>query len=141
MSFEIEENNIDQILSTVDIACERALVAIGEKAKKYATNLAPVGTPESTGKKGYRGSTLKQSITAVTDNETMTLGSDVEYAPYVELGTGPNFVAPPEWEEFDVPPAKGIGHGYVKPRPFIRPAIADHLSEYENIIKNELSHT
>lgn len=141
MGFEIEEDNIDKILSEVDIACERALVAIGEKAKKYATNLAPVGTPESTGKKGYRGSTLKQSITYKADNETMILGSDVEYAPYVELGTGPNFVAPPEWEEFDVPPAKGLGHGYVRPRPFIAPAIKDHLGEYEEIIKNELSHT
>ena len=141
MSFEIEENNIDQILSAVDITCERALVAIGIKAQDYATNLAPTGSPETTGKKGYVGGTLQQSIQYKANNETMTLGSDVEYAPYVELGTGPNFVAPPEWEEFDVPPAKGIGHGYVRPRPFIAPAIADHLPEYEEIIKNELSHT
>ena len=141
MSFEIEENNIDKILSSVDVACARALMAIGIKAQKYAINLTPVGTPESTGKKGYRGGTLRQSITYEVDNETVTVGTNVEYAPYVELGTGPNFVAPPEWEEFDAPPAKGIGHGYVRPRPFIRPAIADHLPEYENIIKNELSHT
>lgn len=141
MDFKIDENNIDKILSAAGMACERALTAIGIKAQNYATNLAPVGTPESTGKKGYRGGTLKQSITYEANNEVVMVGSNVEYAPYVELGTGPNFVAPPEWEEFDVPPAKGIGHGYVRSRPFIKPAIADHLKEYEEIIKNELSHT
>lgn len=141
MDFKIDENNVDKILSGVDAACARALMAIGIKAQKYATNLAPVGTPESTGKKGYRGGTLRQSITYEADSETMTLGSNMEYAPYVELGTGPNFVAPPEWEEFDTPPAKGASHGYVRSRPFIAPAIRDHLPEYEEIIKNELSHT
>lgn len=141
MGFEIEQNNIDQILSAADIACERALVAIGIKAQDYASNLAPKGTPESTGKKGYIGGTLQQSIVYEADNEKVTIGSNVEYAPYVELGTGPNFVPPPEWEEFDVPPSKGLGHSYVKPRPFLKPAIVDHLSEYEEIIKNELSHT
>lgn len=141
MGFEIEENNINKILSIADIACERALVAIGIKAQNYASHLAPKGTPESTGKKGYVGGTLQQSIQYEADNEAVTVGSNVEYAPYVELGTGPNFTPPPEWEEFDVPPAKGLGHGYVRPRPFIAPAIKDHLGEYEEIIKNELSHT
>lgn len=139
--FKIEENNIDKVIEEATRAGERALFIISEKARDYATNLAPVGTPESTGKKGYRGGTLKQSIQAYSDKEMAMIGTNVEYAPYVELGTGPNFQAPPEWEEFDVPPSKGLGYGYVKPRPFIRPAIENHLNEYEEIIENELSHT
>lgn len=139
--FEIVENNVKNIINATDLACAKALLIIGEKAKDYATNLAPVGTPESTGVPGYRGGTLKQSITAQSDNETVTVGTNVEYAPYVELGTGPNFNPPPEWEEFDVPPSKGLGHGYVRSRPFLRPAIANHLPEYEQVIKNELSNT
>ena len=135
---KIIEDNTDEIINLLDQACEKALIAIGEKAKTYATKLCPTGTPESTGVPGYQGGTLKQSITYEADNESMTLGTNVEYAPYVELGTGPNFTPPPEWEEFDVPTPKGIGHGYVEPRPFIRPAISDHLEEYKNIIKNEL---
>lgn len=56
----------------------------------------------------------------------------------VELGTGPNFTPPPEWESFDTPKGSGIGHGYVKPRPYLRPAIEDHMNEYEQIMKSEL---
>ncbi len=139
MGFKIVEDNTDEIISLKDLACARALFIISEKAKDYATNLCPVGTPESTGKKGYRGGTLKQSITAESDTESMVLGTNVEYAPYVELGTGPNFTPPPEWEQFDAPKGKSLGRGYVTSRPFIRPAIEDHLEEYEDIIKEELS--
>lgn len=138
----IEENNIDEIIKGKDIAIAKAMEIIGQNAEKYAKALCPVGTSESTHKKGYRGGTLRNSITHEVEksgNEvSVSVGSNVEYAPYVELGTGPNFKAPPEWEEFNVPSSSGIGHSYVKPRPFIKPAIEEHMSEYESIIKNEL---
>ncbi len=122
---------------------DKILETIGMNAVKYAKALCPVGTTESTGKQGYRGGTLRDSIDYEVDTtgdiKTVSIGSDVEYAPYVELGTGPNFNPPPEWEQFDVPKPKGLGHSYVKPRPYLRPAVADHVKEYENIIKSELS--
>lgn len=136
--FEIESDNTDKVLGALNEAKERAMEIIGMNAEKYAKALCPVGTPESTGKKGYRGGTLRNSITHVSDSESVTVGTNVVYAPYVELGTGPYFKKPPEWEEFDTPESSGIGHGYVKPRPFLGPAIEDHLAEYENIIKEEL---
>lgn len=135
---KIIEDNTEEIISLTDQACERAMFIISEKARTYATALCPVGTPESTGIKGYRGGTLKQSITAESDKEHMIIGSNVEYAPYVELGTGPNFTPPPEWEQFDAPASSGLGRGYVKPRPFIKPAIENHLQEYKGIIESEL---
>ena len=141
LSFNIEENNIDEIIKGKDMMVAKALEMIGQNAEKYAKALCPVGTSESTGKKGYRGSTLRNSIThevELGDEASVSISSNVEYAPYVELGTGPNFKAPPEWEEFNVPSPSGIGHSYVKPRPFLKPAIEEHLSEYESIIKNEL---
>ena len=56
-----------------------------------AKRLCPVGTPESTGKKGYRGGRLRSSITNEIgqDGEGLVavIGTNVEYAPYVELGT------------------------------------------------------
>lgn len=131
-------SNVPQVLKDVDKATRKACIKIGGKAEKYAKALCPVGTPESTGKKGYRGSTLRNSITHDVEGSTVTIGSNVEYAPYVELGTGPNFTPPPEWEHFDVPPAKGIGHSYVKPRPYLRPAVADHLDEFMQIFEDEL---
>lgn len=135
---DITENHKDEVLNALKAAAPKILEMIGIKAEKYAKALCPVGTVESTGIKGYRGGTLRNSITHTVNDETLSLGTNVEYAPYVELGTGPNFTPPPEWESFDVPTPKGIGHGYVKPRPYLRPAIIDHLDEYKDIIENEL---
>lgn len=141
MDFKIEFNHADEIQKGVDDAINEALEIIGMKAEKYAKALCPVGTPESTGVKGYRGGTLRNSITFDVDPEehVLAVGSNVEYAPYVELGTGPNFKAPPEWEQFETLPASGIGHGYVRPRPYLRPALEDHMKQYANIMKQTLS--
>lgn len=61
------------------------------QVERAAIRLCPVGTPESTGKKGYRGGRLRSSITNEigTDAQGLvaTIGTNVEYAPYVELGT------------------------------------------------------
>lgn len=134
----ITQDNTEEILNGLEDAVDKALTIIGIKAEKYAKARCPVGTVKSTGIKGYRGGTLRNSITFTVDGNTLSIGTNVEYAPYVELGTGPNFQAPPEWEQFDAPRGSGIGYGYVKPRPFLKPAIADHLKEYKNIITNEL---
>lgn len=131
-------DNSGEILYACDSAIDDALTIIGIKAEKYAKARCPTGTPESTGIKGYRGGTLKNSITYDVHDKTLSIGTNVEYAPYVELGTGPYFEAPPAWEEFNVPGSKGIGKGYVRPRPYLKPAIADHLKEYEDVIENEL---
>lgn len=135
---DITQNNTKEVLAALGDASERILTMIGIKAEKYAKALCPVGTVESTGKKGYRGGTLRNSITFNVEENEVTIGTNVEYAPYVELGTGPNFTPPPEWESFDAPRGSGIGHGYVKPRKFLQLAIADHMEEYANIIKTEL---
>lgn len=138
MNTNITESHVDEVISALNAAKPKILETIGLKAEKYAKALCPVGTVESTRKKGYRGGTLRNSITHQIDDDTLSVGSNVEYAPYVELGTGPNFTPPPEWESFDTPKGSGVGHGYVKPRPYLRPAIEEHRAEYEQIIKSEL---
>jgi phage gpG-like protein len=137
--FKIVTDNKDEIVDGVNQAIQAALEGIGIKAEKYAKNLCPVGTVESTGIKGYRGGTLRNSITHEVDGGMVAIGSNVEYAPYVELGTGPYFEPPPSWETFESTKGSGIGHGYVHARPFLRPAIEDHLETYKNIIKSQLS--
>ena len=135
---EITQNNIPEVLEALKGATEKALTEVGIKAEKYAKALCPVGTPESTGKKGYRGGTLRNCITFVVEGDELTIGSNVEYAPYVELGTGPYFNTPPEWLQYVTEKGSGEGHGYVRPRPYLRPAIEDHLDEYKRIMQNEL---
>ena len=133
-------DNSGECLRGLDRARAKALETIGLKAEGYAKELCPVGTEESTGIQGYRGGTLQNSINfRVNEGEKMLeVGSNVEYAPYVELGTGPHFVPPPEWERFEAEKGKGVGRAYVKPRPYIRPAIEDHREEYRDIIEREL---
>ena len=138
MNINITESHVDEVISALNAAKPKILETIGLKAEKYAKALCPVGTVESTGKKGYRGGTLRNSITHQIDDDTVLVGTNVEYAPYVELGTGPNFTPPPEGESFDTPKGSGVGHGYVKPRPYLRPAIEEHRAEYEQIMKSEL---
>lgn len=138
--FEFQENNKEEIAELARFGIAKALVEIGLKVEKYAKALCPVGTVESTGKKGYRGGTLRNSITFDVDESKneVTVGSNVEYAPYVELGTGPYFTPPPEWEKFDVPSPSGIGSGYVRPRPYLKPAVVEHLQEYKGIFEKEM---
>jgi phage gpG-like protein len=133
----ITQDNTEEVLAAVEQAITKAMTKIGIKAEKYAKALCPVGTVESTGKKGYRGGTLRNSITFEVEDKEVAIGSNVEYAPYVELGTGPYFTPPPSWETFQSTKGAGIGHGYVQARPYLRPAIEDHLSEYEDIVKGE----
>ena len=137
----IEENNIPETLSAVDKAVWKAFEMIGIKIEKYAKALCPTGTSASTGKKGYRGGTLKNSITHEIYEDsgpTLAVGTNVEYAPYVELGTGPYFETPPEWEQFGTKRGSTVKGSYVKPRAFLRPAITDHLNEYNKIIEDQL---
>lgn len=131
-------DNSGAVLAELERTKKKVLKTIGERAERYAKELCPVGTSESTGIQGYRGGTLRDSITNRVNGDKMELGSNVKYAPYVELGTGPHFTPPPEWEKFTTERGKGIGKAYVKPRPFIRPAIEDHRDEYKSIAEREL---
>ena len=135
---EVTVDNTKEVLKSLEIVKERILTMIGIKAEKYAKARCPVGTPESTGKKGYRGGTLRNSITFNVEGDVVAIGTNVKYAPYVELGTGPYFEAPPAWVEFNSMKGSGEGHGYVRPRPYLKPAIVDHAEEYKNIASNEL---
>ena len=137
MSVRITDNSAE-VLAELERAKARALEIIGLKAEGYAKRLCPVGTVESTGNKGYRGGTLRNSITHAVDKDTVAIGSNVEYAPYVELGTGPHFEPPPDWETFTTEKGSGVGRGYVKPRPYLQPAIEEHRDEYKTIWESEL---
>lgn len=132
------DNNASAIVSDMARAKKIALTAIGAKAEGYAKKLCPVGTAASTGIKGYRGGDLRNSISNQVGSDDVTIGAGVEYAPYVELGTGPYFTPPPSWEKFESQSGSGVGHGYVKPRPFLRPAIENHKAEYEQITKKAM---
>ena len=137
MSVQFTDNSAEA-LAELERAKARALETIGLKAEGYAKRLCPVGTVESTGIKGYRGGTLRNSITHAVDGDVLSVGSNIPYAAYVELGTGPHFEPPPDWETFTSKRGSGVGRGYVKPRRYLQPAIEDHAGEYKTIMESEL---
>ena len=137
MSVQFTDNSAE-VLAGLERAKARALETIGLKAEGYAKKLCPVGTVESTGKKGYRGGTLRNSITHVVNGDELSVGSNIPYAAFVELGTGPHFEPPPDWETFTSKRGSGVGRGYVKPRRYLQPAIEEHAGEYKTIAENEL---
>lgn len=70
-----------EVLNAMQDAVLRVLERIGEQAEGYAKDLCP--GPESTGQ-------LRNSISHVVekDENAVYVGSPLEYAAYVELGTG-----------------------------------------------------
>ena len=69
-------SNVNDILSALGKGKRNALTAIGATAETYAKKATPVDTGR-----------LRNSISHTVDGEAAYIGSNVEYAPYVELGT------------------------------------------------------
>lgn len=116
-SFTIKTDNSAEVLALKDAAVSAALTVIGMQAEanaKIEITKNVYDTPES--KSGYiRTGRLRNSIANDHDDTAVYVGTNVEYAPYVELGT------------------------YKMPaRPFLRPAIEEHLDEYAEIFKRIL---
>lgn len=102
-NFEVEDHT-EEVLDGIEQAKARALEKIGLVAEGYAKRLCPVDTGR-----------LRNSITHATDDEAAYIGTNVEYAVYVEMGT----VNTPA-------------------QPYLKPAAADHMEKYRSILKSEL---
>ena len=71
------KDNTDEVLSALEKAKKRGLEAIGLTAEGHAKKITPVDTGRLQ---------LRNSISHATDDEATYIGTNVEYAPYVELG-------------------------------------------------------
>jgi hypothetical protein len=130
---KITENNKVEIQKLADQAVEKALEICGIKAEGYAANLCPVDTgllrnsitsavggkaPTKSSYSADKGKgkkdALKGSYTGQEAPDTGTpyvvVGTNVEYAPKIELSD----------------------------KEFLRPAIEDHIGEYNDVLKKEL---
>ena len=103
---EIREDNAKAVAGALNEAVAKALEEIGLVAEGYAKKACPVDTGR-----------LRNSITHVTrpSEKAVYIGTDVEYGPYVELGTRHNGA-----------------------QPFLRPAATEHQAKYEAILKKNL---
>lgn len=94
----------EEVIAEMRSKIETALDGVGFLAEGNAKALAPVDT-------GH----LRDSITHKAHGNAVTIGTVVEYASFVELGTSKHAA-----------------------QPFLEPAIADHLEEYRELIYNTL---
>ena len=74
MSYTYKDNT-DEVIAALKNAKKRGLEAIGLTAEGYAKKDTPVDTGR-----------LRNSISHATDDEAAYIGTNVEYAAYVELG-------------------------------------------------------
>lgn len=102
----IKNDRRPEALEMLGKAIERALVESGEIVTTEAKRLCPVDT-----------SNLRNSIqpTPARDNE-IQIGTNVEYAPYVELGTSK-----------------------MEAQPFLTPAIKGKQEAIANVFRNEIA--
>lgn len=103
---EVRADNREAIANAIDLALVAALEEVGLVAEGYAKRACPVDTGR-----------LRNSITHNVDEGTrhVVIGTNVEYAPYVELGTR-----------------------HQKPQPYLKPAAEDHASTYRSIFRKHL---
>ena len=111
-------DNSEEVLAAMKSAKARALEMCGMKAEEYAKKLAPVDT-----------GALRNSITHKGVGEDEYIGTDNEYAAYVELGTGKYYPGGRNtpWMYQDI---KGNWHktSGSKAQPYLKPAVADHTA-------------
>ena len=113
-------SNVDHVKRITEAAKIAALEKMGGTAETYAKKACPVDTGR-----------LRASIThQKQDEDTMLVGTNVEYAPYVELGH--------DQEVGRYVPALGkrLVASHVDGKPFIRPAIENHTAEYKKIVED-----
>lgn len=101
-------DNTRLIKNATDQQIGAALEAIGLKVEGYAKLICPVDTGR-----------LRNSITHVvkTNEKTVYIGTNVEYAAAVECGTS-----------------------HQRPQPYLKPAATQHTDEYKTIAKYYLTH-
>lgn len=106
MPITVNQDNTKQAAAGIVSAIGAALEKIGLLAEGYAQMKCPVDTGN-----------LRASITHEVDaaEKAVYIGTNVEYAPYVELGTSRQ-----------------------KAQPYLRPAATEHGSQYRQVLKDTL---
>ena len=81
---------------------------------------------------------LRNSITHATDDDSAYIGTNVEYAIYVELGTGIYASEGGRSTPWSYKDDEGNWHTTVgmKPRPYLAPAVQEHVDEYKELVEN-----
>lgn len=123
-TLKIDVDNTDEILGELDDAINRALEAIGMQVENYAKMELEKPKEHASAPKGkdiirpnVDTGRLVNSIThqVSPSEEAVYVGTNVEYAPYVELGTQKT-----------------------RAYPFLKPAVTEHIDELKSLAEDAL---
>lgn len=104
INFKMKDDFTQLIEKAAFSQIETALQRVGLQAERYSKLACPVDTGR-----------LRNSITHTNDKNTAYVGTNVEYAPYVEMGTV-----------------------NTRAQPYLEPAFTNHMQEYKEIIEQAL---
>lgn len=108
MSVQIGNDNREAAKGAISRAIAASLEEIGLTAEGYAKRKCPVDT-------GRLRNSITHQVEAGERSGKVYIGTNVEYAGYVELGTFRQ-----------------------KEQPYLKPAAADHASTYRSIVRKHL---
>lgn len=134
MAVEIE--NLDKLISKLDKLSKSAMKDALTKACLIVENEAKMRCPAGDGQ-------LRQSITHEVDDTEGYVGTNVEYAPYVEIGTG--LFSSKGTGRKDVPwvyqDVEGKWHttSGQKPQPFLLPALENNRNEIIKLFEEQIN--
>ena len=123
-------DNSKEVLAKKEETLAKALEQCGLLGENYAKKNCPVDT-----------GALRNSIShkVVLSEEAAYIGTNQEYGPYVELGTGIYISGgrPTPWVYQDANGNWHMTHGQ-RAQPYLKPAVADHASQYRAILEDAL---
>ena len=118
----LEANNTEEVKEALKEAVQKALTEIGIQVENYATMLCPVDTGRLRGSITFATVTEQDSprepaeasdgVQETPDENSVVIGTNVEYAAYVEMGTS----------KMDA-------------RPYLEPAVMNHVDEYQQMVE------
>jgi len=121
MTVEFQDNS-PQVLAALQNATRRGLEACGAMAESYAKQELSKSKPHKRGPSrpnvitGRLRNSISHTLGSNVGSEiAVYIGTNVSYAPFLELGT----------RKMD-------------PYPFLKPAATEHTDEYRNILKDSL---
>ena len=128
MSIEINiTDNSGEILKDLDNKKLSALEAVGIAAEGFCKRLTPVDL-----------GTLRNSMTHAVRGDDVYIGSNIPYAPFVELGTGiyasDGKGRQSPWGYYDRNGKYHVTRG-MKPHHMLKKAASEHTEEYKRIIE------
>lgn len=113
----VQEDNTEYVLQALDRALAEALDELGQRVQHRAQELCPVDTGRLRNSITYRlgGGGYAFPGMGASAGKEVSVGSEVEYAAYVELGTE-----------------------RTRAQPFLVPAASEYADEYRRVVEDGL---